>query len=235
MDIHKGIEIIDLGLYLKEDQTLIIGDIHLGYEQYMAKKGVLVPRTQYKDTVARLDRILKKCNPKKIVLNGDVKHEFGSVNPQEWRETLKFLKHIEQKRKQIVVIKGNHDVSLFPILRKTQVEEQREYITGEIQVVHGDYIPEKLKPVIIIGHEHPAISLREGGKIEKYKCFLKGKFRKSVLIVMPSFLTLTAGTDITKEKTLSPLIKKIENFECFTVGDDEVYYFGKVKNLLLSE
>ena len=85
---------------------------------------------------------------------------------------------------------------------------------------------------MIIGHEHPAIGLRDKGRVEKYKCFFKGKYKDKILIVIPSFNMLTEGTDILKEKLLSPFLQqKLDDFEIFIVGK-EVLYFGKVKNLI---
>jgi len=84
---------------------------------------------------------------------------------------------------------------------------------------------------IIIGHEHPAVCLRKGARQEKFKCFLKGKYKKNKLIVMPSFCLTAQGTDIQKEKLLSPYLhQKLDNFEVFVVGD-KIYDFGKLKNL----
>ena len=51
-----------------------------------------------------------------------------------------------------------------------------------------------------MGHGHPAVSLSEGVKKEKYKCFLVGKYSKAgngkrdVIIVL-SFFPLVEGTD----------------------------------------
>ena len=70
MKIHNDIEIVDLGLKYKD--ILVIGDLQLGYEQYLNERGVLVPRFQTNDTLERLRRILAKCEGvKKIIFNGD--------------------------------------------------------------------------------------------------------------------------------------------------------------------
>ena len=88
----------------------------------------------------------------------------------------------------------------------------------------------KIKTVII-GHEHPAINLKDGPRSEKYKCFLKGKFKSYDLIVQPSFTPLIEGTDILAEDLLSPFLKKnLYDFQVFIVGD-KVYDFGKIKKL----
>ncbi|GAJ17959.1 unnamed protein product, partial [marine sediment metagenome] len=73
--------------------------------------------------------------------------------------------------------------------------------------------------------------LREKARVEVFKCFLKGKYNRKVLIVQPSFNLVTEGTDITKEKLISPFLQQeLRNFECYIVAD-KVYRFGKLKNL----
>jgi len=37
MNILPGIKIIDLALYLEKQKTVIIGDLHLGYEEMLNK------------------------------------------------------------------------------------------------------------------------------------------------------------------------------------------------------
>jgi len=241
MEISKNIEIIDLALYLKKHKTLIIADMHIGYEEELNKKGILIPRFQFKDTVNRLNKILNKPKIKIIIINGDLKHEFGTISEQEWRETLKILDLLTGNGK-VILIKGNHDTILGPIARKRDVEIKEYYKIGDILIIHGNKIPDKniLKGIktIIIGHEHPAISLRDKVRAEKFKCFLKGNYKKKTLIVMPSFITATEGTDILnesndilKKKLISPFLNNINNFEIFIV-EDKAYNFGKVKNHL---
>ena len=102
--------------------------------------------------------------------------------------------------------------------------------------MHGDKIPNKelLKDVstIIIGHEHPAISVREGPRSELFKAFLVGKWKKYNLIAQPSFNLVVEGTDVLKEQVLSPFLKgNLKNFNAVVVGD-KLYGFGKIKNLV---
>ena len=102
-------------------------------------------------------------------------------------------------------------------------------------MTHGDKIPSKalLRNVstIIIGHEHPAISIREGPRVEQFKCFLKGKYKGRNLIAQPSFNTMIEGTDVLKDKNLGPFLKQnLDNFEVYAV-EDKVYRFGKLGKL----
>lgn len=231
MNISKNIKIIDLGLVV--GRTLIIADTHIGYEEALNKQGVLIPRFQFTEIIKRLEKILKKIKVNKIIINGDIKHEFGKISNQEWRHTLKLVDFLA-KHGKLILLKGNHDTILGPIAKKRNLEILDHYFIKDILVVHGDKIDNKLikkSKTIIIGHEHPAVSLKEDPRVETYKCFLKGKYKGKTLIVQPSFNLVTEGTDILKEKLLSPFLKQdLSKFEVFIVAD-KVYDFGKLKNL----
>lgn len=235
MRISDKIDIIDLGLLI--NKTLVIADLHIGYEEALNKKGVMVPRFQFKDLYKRLEKILKKAKPDTIIVNGDIKHEFGKISEQEWRDTLKILDLLLKNSKKVILVKGNHDTILGPIAKKRYVEVVKRYEIkhrkGNILVVHGHKeikLSKKIK-TIIIGHEHPAISIRDGIRSEIFKCFLKGKYKRIGLIVLPSFNLVTEGNDILKEELLSPFLhQKLSNFEVFVISD-KVYNFGKIKNI----
>jgi hypothetical protein len=235
MEISKGIEIIDLALYLKKQRTLVLSDFHIGYEESIAKQGVLVPRFQFNDTIERLKKIFRKAKPKTIVVNGDIKHEFGEISEQEWRDTLKLLDFLSKHCTNIILVRGNHDTILGPIAKKRNINCLLQYIVDDILIMHGDKLPEDylLKGIskIIIAHEHPCVSLREESKVEKFKCFLKGKYKGRELMVLPSFNLVTEGTDVLREELLSPFLQKtLDNFEVWIIAD-KIYYFGKIKNL----
>lgn len=231
--LADGVYAIDLCTYLPDIKALVIADLHLGFEESLGRQGVLVPRAQYKAIIKRLDWILEHVAVEHVILNGDVKHEFGTITKQEWREVRRLFEYFQSKNLKITVIKGNHDTILGPIARALQLKEVKEARHKDVLITHGDYAPSKLEKIVIIGHEHPAITLREKAKAEKFKCFLKGKYKKSVLIVQPSFNTLTEGTDILKEQFLSPLIKDVSSFEAFIVDDKthQVLPFGKVSKI----
>jgi len=249
MDIAPGIEIVGLGL--KIGKTLIIGDLHLGIEEAMNKEGILVPRFQFKDLVKRLEEMLRNAKPEIVVINGDLKHEFGTISKQEWNDVLNILDLISAYAKKIVLVKGNHDAILGPIARKQRVEITDSYREGNILVIHGHKkvadsyregnilvihghkkvaLPKGIE-IIIIGHDHPAINLREGSRAETYKCFLKGKFNKKTLIVMPSLSAVTEGTDVLRYDLLSPYLHQdLKDFEVFIIAD-KAYSFGKIKSI----
>jgi uncharacterized protein len=231
MEIIAGIEIRDLALYVPKKSLLIIGDLHIGYEESLNKQGVLVPRFAFKDLLLRLEKVLDKKYDT-IVVNGDIKHEFGQISSQEWRETLKILDLLLSHTRKVILVKGNHDTIIGPIANKRNVKIVNSYKAGDIFILHGDNlvdIPKEAK-TIIIGHEHPGIMLQEPGRKEAYKCFLKGTYKRKNMIVMPSYNPVVYGSDVLTEKQFSPFMTNKDDFEVFVV-EDKVYNFGKISRI----
>jgi len=234
MEIAKGISVHGNALLI--GKALVISDLHLGQEEALNRKGVLIPRFQFKDIEDKLLMLIDETNPEELIITGDLKHEFGSILDTEWRNIVKLIDKILTKCKKIVVLKGNHDVMLGPIARKAGVSMEDHYLIGKNLICHGDVVPdEKLLDkidTIVIGHEHPAITLRKEGRAEKFKCFLKGKFKNKTLIILPTFNPLTIGKDVLSGGFLSPLIKgNLGSFEVFVSDENETLCFGKVKDL----
>ncbi|HZX20108.1 MAG TPA: metallophosphoesterase [archaeon] len=235
--IAKNFEMIDLALWLPKSKILAITDLQLGYEEHLNKQGVFMPRVNYDEILKHLNEILKKVKPEKIIINGDLKHEFGNISEQEWREVLKLLAFIGGKCNEVIIVKGNHDTIVNPIAELKKIKVVDFYVAEKEKIlfIHGHKEPAKelLKGIktIIIGHEHPAVVITDGVKREKYKCFLRGTYKKKELIVLPSFNFVSMGTDVLHGKLLSPLLTNIEKFEVFAV-EDKIYPMGKVKDLI---
>jgi len=231
MEILPNIEMI--GLAIKTGKTLVFGDVHIGYEEGLTEQGILLPKTHFKETIERLENILTKAGKlQQIIINGDLTDDFGKILDEEWRNTLKLIDFLAQHGK-VVLIKGNHDTYLKPIADKRDIEIANHIIINDVLITHGDQeveIPKNIK-TIIVGHEHPAVSLKQGAQIETFKCFLLGKYKRKNLIVMPSFNPLTEGQNILTEKRVGPFLpKNVNNFRLFVI-EDKAYDFGKVKNL----
>lgn len=250
MEILPQIEIVSLGLYFVKHDLLALGDVHIGYEEALNKQGVLVPRFAFKEMMEKLEQMILQClslsgkrKISTILVNGDLKHEFGKISETEWRHTVRFLKLLGQYTDHIVLVKGNHDKILEPIAKTKGLELVSSYQIAGILFLHGDVVldaaSDKSVKTIIIGHEHPAVSVNQWPRTEKYKAFLFGKWKKSKiafrskqLIVMPSFSLVTEGTDVLKESLLSPFLRgqDIQSFDCYIIGD-QPYHFGKLENL----
>ena len=246
---------------LIDSKILVIADLHIGQEEIIIKQG-LAPRTQLHNIITNLNKIFnslekRKINLNKIIILGDLKHEHGKISNEEWRETLYFLDIISKKAKNIILIKGNHDNILQPIINKRNLEIKPYYKYKDILFMHGhkEYKQpfqkgltqtkkSKIKnfKTIILSHIHPAITLTDNYKREKYKCFLKGKYKSKQTYILPSFNPISTGYDLTNPKNLYPIKKdffiipenKLKNFNVliYNKKEQKVYDFGKLKGLI---
>jgi len=225
-------------------RILVLGDLHLGYED--SSLGIPM-RMIFQETLEDLRKVFGAVEKKKgfgagkgevdeIVILGDVKHFFGGILDQEWKETRKFFSYLKEKCKKIIVVKGNHDTILEPIAREFGFELADYYLLGKYGFLHGDKmfdaLLEKKIKVFFCGHLHPAITLREGVKSERYKCFLAGSWRGKKVIVLPSFFPLVEGADVLIWEGNLGFDFSIEKSEVYLVGDAEVLYFGKMGKLV---
>lgn len=235
-ELMPGIRAIDAALWLEKQKTLVIGDVHLGYEDELNQRGILVPQFQFPLIQAKLEGILAQVQPETIVINGDLKHEFGEISQQEWRETMAVLSLLGKHSKRLVIVKGNHDTILGPIAHKQGLQIVDGYLAGDVYITHGHEVPEnaefKSAKTVVIGHQHPAIVLKEGGSSEKVKCFLVGRLGRKRLIVMPSLCLVTEGADVRSEtpEEHSPFLHDLGDFDVWVVAD-ELLHFGKLRDI----
>lgn len=237
----KKIKFVDKSVYLENERILVIGDLHFGFEEELNKAGILIPRNMMKEVLESLSFIKKRINSvKKVILLGDVKESFGKILKQEKEELFLFLKKINEyfSPDEIIIIKGNHDVLLDLLLKKENFENlkiKNFHLEKDILFFHGDYksfnkLKKEVKKIkmIVVGHFHPAINLTDGEKIEKFKCFVKGKLDGKEILIVPSFFPLIEGADILGECELNLI--PIKEKKIFVVSPDgEVYDFGKIK------
>lgn len=236
--LFKSVKVDALSIYLIKSKTLVLSDIHIGYEEAMNKQGIFVPRIFFQNLYQKTVDLIKNLDFDAVVLNGDLKHEFGTISITEWRHTLRFLDLFKDKK--IYLIKGNHDTILGPIAEKKNLELKKYLIIDDVLIVHGDkeldikQIEKEHKSkikTIVIGHEHPAITIKSENRQETFKCYLVGKYKGKRLIAMPSYNEVTEGTNILREEILSPYLKQdLDNFKIIIYGD-KLYDFGKLKQL----
>lgn len=239
--------LVDLALYMPEQRTLAIADLHLGFEEALQQEGVLLPRQHLARIYQRLQKIFQtlEITParplKQLIVNGDLRHQFGPLSRQESKESFALLQWLVERAQRLTLIKGNHDGDLSQLAHRfASVEIKQSYQEQNCFFVHGDQIPDEIPNEIrwiVIGHEHPAISLRDSvtNRFETYKCFLIGMYEDKKLLVQPSFNLLVAGADLTKEAVLSPFIREscLKDFSVYLVADDgSLYDFGPLRRLL---
>ncbi|MEM1578205.1 MAG: metallophosphoesterase [Archaeoglobaceae archaeon] len=204
------------------ENTAVIADLHLGIENAMQNAGIAIPRMQIIDIIKRTRELVEKYDVERLIIAGDLKHEFGENLPYEWDDVRSFLNSLDV---ELSVVKGNHDNFLASILSEYSIELKDYEKVGEYVVVHGHKDCEAEK--IIMGHEHPAIKLRVRGANYSFPCFLVADKTKFVL---PAFSQLVSGSDVLQEEFLSPILRRAKKIEIYAV-EEGTLYLGDIKTL----
>ncbi len=203
-------------LWLKEEGAVAISDVHLGFEAALAEQGVSIPRFQRREVLGRLARVLDAYEPEKLIIAGDFKHEFSRNLSDEWVEIKQVLRFLQQRTEPIVV-RGNHDNYLATILGDLRMTLHDRYDLGGCTFVHGHEDVQALG-TIVMGHEHPAVKLRDSlGATVSVPAFLVAER----VVVLPAFSPLALGVNVASYPYLSPILNRLDVDAARVVGIDE--------------
>ena len=235
MKLNEEIEYLGKCLFLKRERILVIGDLHLGYEESLNNSGVFVSRKMFEEVISYLDKVFFRTGRvEKVVLLGDVKHGFGNIIRQEWNDVISLMDYLREKSEEIIIVKGNHDVILEPIVKKRECIILKDfYIYEDFCFLHGDRnfeeINNKKIRYWIMGHGHPAVKIGDGVKVEKYKCYLEGTYEKKKIIIVPSFFEGNLGSDPRENDLGFAWDFNLNRFKVKVVGEGlEILDFGEL-------
>lgn len=207
-------------LYHTETEALVIADLHLGLEGSMTSEGSYVPKFHLDEVLEDIERARSSTEASRIVVNGDIKNEFKKSYYSEKNEVKKLVKHLKRRFDEAVFIKGNHDKFIESTVEDEGLQMKEYFIKDRVLFIHGDKRPEDIEGLekdeydtVIIGHEHPALSLEDGiGIAEKVDCILYGEMKDGKdIIVLPAFSKISNGTEINEVpqgKLLSPILRE---------------------------
>ena len=223
-------------LYIEESSTLVMADLHLGFEE-AASRGLIyslrrtsgylamfIPRIQLKRTISLLERTLGKLRVKRVIVNGDLKHAFDRLLKQEKEEVTELVKFLRESGvEDIVVVRGNHDNFIKPVLRRLGVSFINGIFTNSrgkrVLLVHGhEDVDTSGQDIVVIGHEHPSLKCFE---VYKFPCFMKIPLAQGEkqLVVMPATGPYHPGVVVTPfpSEYLSPIIRKQESLSAMSI------------------
>jgi hypothetical protein len=220
-------------VYCRADDAVAVGDLHLGYEASLQAEHVAIPRFQLRPMLDRLGEILLRFDPALVIINGDLKHEFGHNKRQEWTEVEALLDMLSGR--EVVAVRGNHDNYLQTILSKRGIRMTDSYTSsdgmltfqhGHLRVLHGEGFR-------VFGHEHPMVRLRDAiGARMAVPCFLFDE--PNGFLVMPAFSPLASGTDVSSPESafMNPAIRNMDISKARVYAIHEgLMDFGTVGNL----
>jgi uncharacterized protein len=232
--VSDDLVLVENAVFLPETRTLVISDLQLDHEQQLRALGSNIMYEQAMQMIGLLETLIDQTKAQRLVINGDLKHEFGRITSQERRDILELLENFKEKV-EIIIVRGNHDTLTGVLAEEVGVPMTGSWALGGFYAVHGHELPDeqdtryKEAHTIIIGHVHPAIRLDDGVRNERFKCFLVGKYKKKRLVVIPSFSTIVEGSDLLKVASNSPLLGG-ESSEVYIIAD-EIRPFGTISQL----
>jgi hypothetical protein len=190
--------------------VMVIADLHLGCEAALEHDGLSLPRVQTRKIQRAVADMVDRVSPSKLVVAGDLKHNFSRILSQEWEDVARFVRGLRDSV-PLEVVKGNHDNYLGSILREHGVPFVKETSVSGVRVLHGHEGAFDGRPTVM-GHIHPSLSLKERpGSGYKDSCFLYSEERQ--LLVLPAMSIVAGGVDVVAEERLgdmSPLLAGID-------------------------
>lgn len=166
-------------------RTLVIADLHIGWEIALSRKGIHVP-TQMPKLLKRLTELIFTYKPEKLLILGDVKHTVATAETGEWHDVPDFFNALNKQIKEIHVIRGNHDGNLEPLLpENVEILPATGTTIGDIGLFHGHrwLSPTLLKcRTLMMAHVHPVVVFRDpaGFRITR-QVWIKVKCNKTQL------------------------------------------------------
>jgi len=148
----------------QKTRIMAIADLHIGWEMALSKKGIHVP-TQTPKLLEKLKKLLSTYKPEKLIILGDVKHTVATAEIGEWQDIPDFFQEIKKQTREILIIRGNHDGNLEPLLPENiKLLPATGTTLGEVGFFHGHKWPSptllKCK-TLIMGHVHPTIAFQD--------------------------------------------------------------------------
>ncbi len=232
LEILPGVRITsDRCLVLDEGPTVVLGDLHLGYERALENEGVYLPRINTDSIREALNDILCRYEPTRVVLLGDIKHDFKRSGWEERNEVKKIFSLLGEAA-EVVPIKGNHDNYLQNIVADLGFMAVDYVNIMGFRLEHG-HVDSGVRPVII-GHEHPSVRIpgSVGGSL-KIQCFVHAK--EDGVIVLPPFSPFASGNDLVLDEkcVMAPALKgsDFQNADIYGVTDMGIIRLGTLSTI----
>jgi putative SbcD/Mre11-related phosphoesterase len=169
-----------LALFHERQHWLAVADLHYGFELSQRVAGRLVPFWGMESARVRLLNLISDYQPRQLLLVGDLVHDESAIEP------LRQLLEPVRKECEIVALAGNHDRKLRRLLAFRD-----SFASGEFLFHHGHSKEPSSFRRQIVGHFHPAATLRDGAGLRlRFPAFVQ----EDVCWILPAFSPWAAGT-----------------------------------------
>lgn len=207
-----GVDLVPLpqaALWWPDEATLIVSDLHLEKGSAFASRGVLLPPYDTRATLARLDALMQRLRPARVIALGDTFHDRTSRMRMDEADAAR-LGALAASCDWVWIV-GNHDPEP-PRGVAGQVGD--EWRAGPLVFRHE---PQSAPATgEISGHLHPCAAVRVRGRRMRRRCIASDGTRA----IMPAFGAFTGGLNVLDEAygTLLPGL----DFHAWMMGADSV-------------
>ena len=238
----EPIKVLGEPALLLSDGTLVVADLHLGFENELRSKGINIP-LKVDELSARMENLIRSTASKRLVILGDIKHHVAGPEKLEFLVIPEFFSAIRGEHSELHVVLGNHDGDLEALLpRSVVIHGSAGFAWGENWLTHGSTkLPKEATSsrCVIMGHVHPSVRIKDTmGYRYSFQVWLSGPMKGGkgrTIIVMPSFnkyVGQLAMNEPTRANMRGPLLSKTEvDLESLEIQTLDGHALGRLSNL----
>ncbi len=208
-------------------KTLIVADLHIGIEREYWRAGVRVSGLSRR-VRERVEEVLDRTRPKRIVIAGDFKHNIPDFTQREAEEVRRIAEVVESQG-ELLIVKGNHDGDIERILPWVPVYPGSGVEVNGVYIIHGHARPSDEifdAAAIVMGHIHPAVAFKHRFGRQVEKVFLMAKWKGIPALVLPALSPAITGVDVTRrENMIGPVAKDLAEINAFLLDGT---YVGRI-------
>ena len=130
-------------LIVRELQTLLVADVHMGYGWAQRRRGQLGP-VQDAGVNEKLQALIGELSPEVLVFLGDVVHA-PNPSPEERTMVEQTLRALAP-RVEIVAVRGNHDRAFARDYASLGIRVTESWQGAGLIAMHGDRLPQGHAP-----------------------------------------------------------------------------------------
>jgi len=214
IDLRGRAAVLDLtgAMYLPEEDTLLVADLHFEKGSSFARRGMMLPPYDTRETLNALSEAVFRYDPRAVVALGDSFHDIGGPERlgEEERATLAKVQH----GREWVWVTGNHDRILPESIGGQVVEEMA---VGPLTLRHE---PVEGAEAEVAGHLHPVGKVVMRGRSTRRRCFLTDGSR----CIMPALGAYAGGLNAC-DAAFKPLFPK--GFTAHLIGTERIYAIAR--------
>jgi putative SbcD/Mre11-related phosphoesterase len=155
-----------------DERVLCVADYHAGIEVGLRYERGVELASAADTRLARLERLLDRTAPDRLLVLGDLVHRIGRPDGDEVDELRTLVDRVTD-RVSMTLVPGNHDGGVADAVPELEVADAAGLRLGPVGFLHGHTWPARdvlRAEVVCMGHEHPAVKLEDavgGSRVER--------------------------------------------------------------------